>query len=65
MPPSTNAIASMLTVKHLRFLVALADKLHFRRAAEAVHVTQPTMSGQIRELEERLGSSWWSVAAPR
>ncbi len=55
MPPSTNAIASMLTVKHLRFLVALADKLHFRRAAEAVHVTQPTMSGQIRELEERLG----------
>lgn len=55
MPPSTNAITAMLTVKHLRFLVALADKLHFRRAAEAVHVTQPTMSGQIRELEERLG----------
>jgi LysR family hydrogen peroxide-inducible transcriptional activator len=29
--------------------------LHFRRAAEAVHVTQPTLSAQLRELEMRLG----------
>lgn len=55
MNDATQAITAMITIKHLRFLVALADKLHFRRAAESVHVTQPTMSGQIRELEERLG----------
>lgn len=53
---TSGELALKITVKHLRFLVALAEKLHFRRAAESVHVTQPTMSGQIRELEERLGT---------
>jgi LysR family hydrogen peroxide-inducible transcriptional activator len=52
---ASRELALQITIKHLRFLLALADKLHFRRAAESVHVTQPTMSGQIRELEERLG----------
>ena len=37
------------------YLVAGADTLHFRRAAEKSHVTQPTLSGQLRELEEKLG----------
>lgn len=45
----------MPTVKQLRYLVAIADTLHFRRAAEMTHVTQPTLSGQLRELESRLG----------
>ncbi len=52
---ASRDLALQITIKHLRFLLALAEKLHFRRAAESVHVTQPTMSGQIRELEERLG----------
>lgn len=43
------------TIKRLRYFVALADTLHFRRAAEATNVTQPTLSGQLHELEERLG----------
>ena len=43
------------TLKQLRYLVAVAETLHFRRAAEMSHVSQPTLSGQLRELEERLG----------
>ncbi|MFO6465843.1 hydrogen peroxide-inducible genes activator [Jannaschia sp. KMU-145] len=45
----------MPTLQQFRYLVAVADTLHFRRAAETVHVTQPTLSAQIRELEGKLG----------
>lgn len=45
----------MPTLQQLRYLVAVADQLHFRRAAEACNVTQPTLSTQIKELELRLG----------
>jgi len=43
------------TIKQLRFLLALQDTAHFRRAAEVVGVTQPSLSAQIQALEERLG----------
>ncbi|WP_167767128.1 LysR substrate-binding domain-containing protein [Jannaschia formosa] len=45
----------MPTLQQFRYLVAVADSLHFRRAAESVHVTQPTLSAQLRELEDKLG----------
>jgi LysR family hydrogen peroxide-inducible transcriptional activator len=45
----------MPTVQQLRYLVAVADTLHFRRAAEICNVTQPTLSAQLRQLELRLG----------
>ncbi|MFN3145669.1 MAG: LysR substrate-binding domain-containing protein [Paracoccaceae bacterium] len=45
----------MPTLQQLRYLVAVADTLHFRRAAEACHVTQPTLSAQLKELEAKLG----------
>jgi len=45
----------MVTLRHLRFLVAVADQLNFSRAAEACFVTQPTLSAGIKEMEERLG----------
>ena len=45
----------MPTLKQLRYLVALADTLHFRRAAEQCQVTQPTLSSQIQGLENTLG----------
>ncbi|MGI9415970.1 MAG: hydrogen peroxide-inducible genes activator [Hyphomicrobiales bacterium] len=45
----------MPTLQQLRYLVAIAETLHFRRAAEMTHVTQPTLSGQLRELEGKLG----------
>ncbi|NAZ35273.1 LysR substrate-binding domain-containing protein [Rubellimicrobium sp. CFH 75288] len=47
----------MPTLQQLRYLVALSETLHFRRAAEACHVTQPTLSDQIKALELRLGAA--------
>lgn len=46
----------MPTLRQLEYLVAVADTGHFGRAAERVHVTQPTLSEQLRALEERLGA---------
>lgn len=45
----------MPSLQQLRYLVAVADHLHFRRAAEACNVTQPTLSAQVKDLESRLG----------
>jgi LysR family hydrogen peroxide-inducible transcriptional activator len=44
-----------MTISELRYLVALANRAHFGRAAEDCHVSQPTLSNQIRKLEEYLG----------
>src|SRR5262245_19526437 len=44
-----------MDVRQLQYLVALAREKHFTRAAQACHVTQPTLSGRIRQLEQDLG----------
>lgn len=44
----------MITLQQLRYLVAVADTLSFSRAADICNVTQPTLSMQIKELEQRL-----------
>lgn len=44
-----------MNLRDLQYLVALADHRHFGRAAEASFVSQPTLSTQIRKLEEELG----------
>lgn len=44
-----------LKLKDLRYLVALADERHFGRAAAKCFVSQPTLSAQLRKLEEALG----------
>lgn len=44
-----------MTLQELRYLVALADKGHFVRAADACHVGQPTLSTQLKKLEDYLG----------
>ena len=44
----------MTTLRQLSYLVALSQELHFRRAAERMNVTQPTLSLQIKELERQL-----------
>ena len=44
-----------MNLRDLRYLVSLADKQHFGQAAKACHVSQPTLSAQIRKLELELG----------
>ncbi|WP_353255897.1 hydrogen peroxide-inducible genes activator [Hyphomonas sp.] len=45
------------TLRQLQFLVALGETSSFSRAAEACHVTQPTLSAGIKELEDMFGVS--------
>ncbi len=45
----------MPTLRQLEYLVALAETKHFGRAAASTHVSQPTLSQQLRTLEARLG----------
>jgi DNA-binding transcriptional LysR family regulator len=44
-----------MVIKQLKYLTALAREKHFGRAAAACHVSQPTLSAAIRQLEEDLG----------
>ena len=45
-----------MNLRDLRYLVAVAEHRHFGRAAEACFVSQPTLSTQVRKLEDELGA---------
>lgn len=44
-----------MDIRQLQYLAALAREKHFTRAAQACNITQPTLSGRIRQLEQELG----------
>ncbi len=54
-PLHYNAMGVNLNLRHLEALVAIARTGNFTRAAQALHVSQPSLTVQIRQLEETLG----------
>ena len=55
LPAPSPLACPPMDIRQIQYLAALAREKHFTRAAQACNVTQPTLSGRIRQLEQELG----------